>query len=357
VIVNGFTTGSTFLLALRAKDSIFVSEVLMNEIAGRIRALSLLSGGLDSQLAICVLRDQGIEVEGITFESPFFSPDNAIKAAKNLGIKLHIIDFTLEIMELLANPKHGFGQEMNPCIDCHTLMIKKAGAIMKEMGFHFLSTGEVLNQRPMSQNRQSLDVVTKESGCEGVLVRPMSARLLAETDPEKKGWVDRSRLLAIEGRNRKAQMKLARHYGLKDIPQPAGGCKLTEPNFCIRLRDLKEHEGLNLRSIRLLKLGRHFRLAPEVRLIVGRDQSENETLERLAETGDVVIIPDTKPGPTCLLSPLAGERHILEGAAICARYCDLLSEDIVKVKILSPAGERMVDGIPAAKDDIERMRI
>ena len=203
----------------------------MSEEKERIKALSLFSGGLDSQLAVCVLRDQGVYVEGITFESPFFCSKNAKNAAENLGIPLHVIDFTAEIMELLISNRHGFGSEMNPCIDCHTLMIKKAGMIMKEKGFHFLSTGEVLSQRPMSQNRQSLGVVTDESGCGEFLVRPLSAKLLTETEPEKKGWVDRARLLAIEGRNRKAQYKLAKRFGLTKIPQPAGGCKLTEPNF------------------------------------------------------------------------------------------------------------------------------
>jgi len=329
----------------------------MNDAIDKIKALSLLSGGLDSQLAVCVLKDQGIEVEGITFESPFFSPANALKAAESLGIKLHLIDFTDEIIGLLDNPRHGFGQEMNPCIDCHALMIKKAGQIMRGMGVHFLSTGEVLNQRPMSQNRQSLDVVTKDSGLEGFIVRPLSAKLLVETEPEKRGWVDRLRLLAIEGRNRKSQMKWARYYGLKHVPQPAGGCKLTEPNFCARLRDLKEHEGLSVRAIRLLKLGRHFRLGPDVRLIVGRDQAENEALEKIADFGDIVITPDTKPGPTCLLSSSAAESQVLAATAICARYCDLLSDSAVMIKVISSSGGKIVNSIPAAKADIERMRI
>ncbi|MDD4871202.1 MAG: tRNA 4-thiouridine(8) synthase ThiI [Kiritimatiellae bacterium] len=329
----------------------------MTEPKNNIKAMGLFSGGLDSQLAVCVLKDQGIDVEGITFESPFFSSANARKAADNLEIHLHVIDFTQEIMGLLVNPRHGFGQEMNPCIDCHALMIRKAGGIMIEMGFHFLSTGEVLNQRPMSQNRQSLDVVTEESGCAGFLVRPLSAKLLTETEPEKRGWVDRSRLLAIEGRNRKAQFKLAKHYGLKDIPQPAGGCKLTEPNFCIRLRDLQEHEGLDVRAVRLLRFGRHFRLGNEIRLIVGRDESENEVLEKNAVSGDIIIKPEIVPGPTCLLSRLADEEHVLAGAAVCARYCDLQSEVPVKVRIITPVAERLVDVAPVARAYIERIRI
>jgi len=329
----------------------------MIESKEKIKALSLLSGGLDSQLAICVLRDQGIHVEGITFESPFFSPVIAQRAAEALGVPIHIVDFTAEILGLLARNKHGFGSEMNPCIDCHTLMIKRAGMIMKEMGFHFLSTGEVLSQRPMSQNRQSLEVVTDESGCREFLVRPLSAKLLAETEPEKKGWVDRSRLLAIEGRNRKAQFKLAKHYGLKNIPQPAGGCKLTEPNFCKRLRNLVEHEGLAVRAIRLLRLGRHFRLGDKTRVIVGRDQVENDLLEKIAEPGEIIVKPEIIPGPSCLVSQGVDEEQLLVAAAICARYCDIDGVQPVKVIITSSAGKKVLDVNPSSQEEIERIRI
>jgi len=323
----------------------------------KIRALSLFSGGLDSQLAVCVLRDQQIDVEGITFESPFFSSANAKKAADELGIILHIIDFTKEIVALLTNPRHGFGQEMNPCIDCHALMINKAGEIMRELGFHFLGTGEVLNQRPMSQNRQSLEIVTNESGFAEYLVRPLSARLLPETEPEKRGWIDRSRLLAIEGRNRKAQIKLARHYGLQNIPQPAGGCKLTEPNFCRRLKDLREHEGLNIRMIHLLHIGRHLRLENKVKLIIGRDESENEILEKMAQPSEIIIKPEIIPGPTCLLPSSVDEEHIRIGAAICARYCDVLSEKPVNVLIVTFTGKKVINIKPIARTEIEKMRI
>ncbi|OGV60010.1 MAG: hypothetical protein A2283_10580 [Lentisphaerae bacterium RIFOXYA12_FULL_48_11] len=323
----------------------------------KIKALSLLSGGLDSQLAVCVLREQGIHVEGLTFESPFFSSVNARNAAESLGIPLRVVDFTNEIIELLKNNKHGFGAGMNPCIDCHAVMIKKAGMIMGQMGFHFLSTGEVLNQRPMSQNRQSLNVVMDESGCGEFLVRPLSARLLAETEPEKRGWVDRSRLLAIEGRNRKAQYKLARHFGLTNIPQPAGGCKLTEPNFCKRLMDLARHEGLDLRIIRLLLLGRHFRLGSKIRVVVGRDESENGLLEETAELMGFIIQPEIVPGPSCLVSSEADEKQTLVAAAICARYCDLEGEIPVSVKIVSASGTRTINVLPETRAEIERMRI
>ena len=322
------------------------------------KALSLLSGGLDSQLAVCVLKDQGIDVHGITFESPFFKAGQARKAAEWLKIPLHIVDFTQEILALLKDPPHGFGAGMNPCIDCHSQMIRKAGGIMKEMGFHFLSTGEVLNQRPMSQKRKSLAIVTEESGCGDFLVRPLSAKLLPETEPERRGWVDREKLLAIEGRNRKAQYKLAGRYGLKDIPQPAGGCKLTEPNFCKRLQELKNHEGLSdVRAIDLLRIGRQFRLSNSIRLIVGRDQAENESLEKIARAEDILIKIDAMPGPTCILSSSAVECEIVTAAGICAGYSDCQAGIPVKIGVSSSAGSRVVEVLPKAREEFEMLRI
>ena len=204
------------------------SCLMITELPERICVLSLLSGGLDSRLAVCVLRDQGINVHGVAFDSPFFTLQHAKDAATQLDIHLHVIDFSTEIISLLEKSKHGFGRCMNPCIDCHSIMVRRAGQLMEELGFHFLSTGEVLNERPMSQNMKSLGIVGRESGYGSVLVRPLSAQLLPESDPEKAGWVDRSKLLSLSGRGRKPQMHLAEKYGLRDYPSPAGGCRLTE---------------------------------------------------------------------------------------------------------------------------------
>lgn len=247
------------------------------------RALALLSGGLDSQLAVCVLRDAGVEVEGVTFETPFFNADAARRAAAALGVKHHVVDFTLDEISLLKNPPHGFGGAMNPCIDCHALMIKRAGELMERLGFDFIATGEVLNQRPMSQNRRSLDTVAKDCGLEGRLVRPLSAGLLEPTLPETEGLLNRSKLLSISGRCRKEQLALAAKYSLHDYPSPAGGCKLTEKGYGNRLRDLMEHEGLDdLRMVRLLQTGRRFRLAGGSGLVLGRDEKENAVLLEIA---------------------------------------------------------------------------
>ena len=270
--------------------------------------LSLLSGGLDSQLAVRVLQRAGAHVEGVVFESPFFSSSAARKAASALGIKLHVVDFTDDEIALVENPPHGFGGAMNPCIDCHATMIRRAGEMMAEMGFDFVATGEVQGQRPTSQNRQSLGVVEKSSGLSGRLVRPLSAKLLEPTIPECEGKLDREKLLDISGRARDRQIALAAELGIVDYPSPAGGCRLTEEGFCRKLKDLKEHEGLsNRRLVELLTVGRRFRLPGGTSVILGRDRAENEILR--GEKGVVVEFRNV-PGPTALLPTVATDEDV-----------------------------------------------
>ena len=272
------------------------------------RGLSLLSGGLDSQLAVRILERAGAHVEGVVFETPFFSASAAKKAAAALGIKLHVVDFTDDEIALIENPPHGFGGAMNPCIDCHATMIRRAGEIMAEMGYDFVATGEVMGQRPMSQNKQSLGVVEKTSGLAGRLVRPLSAKLLEPTIPETEGRLDRERLLDISGRARDRQIALAAEFGITDYPSPAGGCRLTEAGFCRKLKDLKDHEGLGERRlVRLLTVGRRFRLPGGTSVLLGRDRTENEILR--GEKGVVVEFPNI-PGPTALLPSVATESDI-----------------------------------------------
>ena len=205
----------------------------------KIKAVVLFSGGLDSILALKLIQEQGIEVKGVNFKTPFFGLGEAFVIAKDLDIDLEIIDITEELLKILKNPKYGFGKNMNPCIDCHALMFKKAGEYMNKIGASFILSGEVLGERPMSQNRNSLSIIERESGLEGKILRPLSALLLTETIPEKGGLVDRNKLLDISGRSRKRQMKMADEMGIKDYPSPAGGCKLTEPSFSKRLRTLE----------------------------------------------------------------------------------------------------------------------
>ncbi len=323
-----------------------------------VKALVLMSGGLDSRLAVCVLKAQDIEVAGISFVSPFFDATKAVQAADALGVPLRVEPFTDTIVALVEHPPHGFGGNMNPCIDCHAAMLRRAGQIMEGEGYRFLATGEVLNQRPMSQTFRNLAVVATESGYADRIVRPLSARLLPETEAERRGWVDRSRLLDIEGRSRKRQLALAAEYGLKDWPAAAGGCKLTEPHFSARLRELKAHEGLrDVENIRLLRFGRHFRLSAGVRLIVGRDAQDNEALEQAALAGrhGVLRIVDIA-GPTALLTATATEAEIACAAGICARYSDAGGRP-VEIEVTTGAGvsRRLVTG--AAPEAIDPLRI
>ncbi len=246
----------------------------------KAKGLSLLSGGLDSLLAILILREQGCYVEAITFASPFFNIEPAKKGAAQLNVKLNIVDFTDDITELVEKPPHGFGGAMNPCIDCHARMIRRAGERVRELGWDFVATGEVVNQRPMSQNRRSLSIVAKDCGVEDILIRPLSAQLLEPTKPELEGKIDRSRLCAIEGRSRHEQQALAEHFGLTEYPSSAGGCLLTEKLFCNKLRDVKARGQLRDRTeLQLLKMGRHFVLPGGAKFIIGRNQADNERLQ------------------------------------------------------------------------------
>ena len=272
------------------------------------RGLSLLSGGLDSQLAVRVLERAGAQVEGVSFSTPFFDCAAARKAADALGIVLHVVDFTDDEIALVENPPHSFGGAMNPCIDCHAAMIRRAGEMMAERGFDFVATGEVQGQRPMSQNRQSLGVVEKSSGLKGRLVRPLSAKLLEPTIPEAEGILDRSRLLDISGRSRDRQIALAAEFGIVDYPSPAGGCKLTEEGFCRKLKDLMDHEGLaERRLVELLAVGRRFRLPGGSSVILGRDRGENAVLR--GEKGVVIAFPDV-PGLTALVPRARSEADL-----------------------------------------------
>ncbi len=315
------------------------------------RGLCLLSGGLDSRLAICVLREQGLHVEAVVFASPFFNSTVANHAAEQLGVKLLVVPFTSDILGLVKHPPHGFGGALNPCIDCHARMIRRAGELMVEKGFDFVATGEVLNQRPMSQNRHSLGIVEKDAALGGRLLRPLSALLLEPTLPETEGVVDRTRLLGLNGRSRKPQMELAKKYGLKDYPSPAGGCLLTEKGFCRKLADVRDHEGFDHeRLVWLLLYGRHFRLPGGAKCMVGRDSRDNAALKKSQMKDDVLLYTVNVPGPTALIPCGAGEEDIALAAGICASYGDHGTRTEVTVRIVhgDSLEERVV--APLAKD-------
>lgn len=262
------------------------------------KAIALLSGGLDSILAVKMMLDLGIEVEALHFTSPFYiytekgsdGRSEAMRVAYKYNIPLKIMNERLDYIELLRNPVHGYGKGMNPCVDCRIYLFKQAKKYMLETGADFVFTGEVLGQRPMSQRRDTMRVVERESGLEGLLLRPLSARHFAPTIPEKEGWVDREKLLAIEGRSRAVQMQMAEDLDVNEYPPPAGGCLLTELSYIPKIRDIFDHsEEPTLRDFRLLKTGRQFRLAAHTKAIMGRNENDNNLLEQARQPGEAAL--------------------------------------------------------------------
>lgn len=312
------------------------------------KAVALFSGGLDSQLAVRLIQEQNIEVIGIYFSSPFFNkPSRVDEAAENLGIQLHTIHFSNEYLGILKNPRYGFGKNLNPCIDCHGLMLKLAGKYMEKIGADFIITGEVLKQRPKSQRLDGIRAVEKLSGYPGLILRPLSAKLLPPTYPEIKGLVNRDLLLDISGRSRKPQMQLAEKYGLQDYPAPGGGCMLTIPSFVERLRHFMEyHPEAELKEFEILKTGRHFFGPDSFHLIVGRKEIENQILEQKAKPDDLLFKVTNHPGPLSLLvNPNylkcldLQEEPIRLAAGITARYSDAKTLPLVQVKYWKPEQE------------------
>jgi len=322
----------------------------MNEQKRKVRALGLCSGGLDSRLAAKVILNQGIEVRLITFETPFFSAEKAIEAACRLSLPLSILNITDGYLKMLRNPPCGYGKHMNPCMDCHALMFRTAGGIMRAEGADFLFSGEVLGQRPMSQTRQSLRYVEKHSGYDGFILRPLSARLLMETIPEKEGLVDRERLLDISGRGRKRQMALAKELGITDYPAPAGGCLLTDVGYSKRLKDLFDHEDSSSESdLHLLKYGRQLRLDSGAKIIVGRTQSDNKFLEEFHNPSkDYLLRLHERPGPIVLITAGADSATIRLAASLCVGYSKAPQEVPVQVLVQTPGGKERIQvlGLP-----------
>ncbi len=320
-----------------------------------MKAVCLFSGGLDSQLAISLIKQQGIDIEGINFKSPFFGGDAQLSEfAQELGIRVTTLEISEEYLEILKNPRYGYGKNMNPCIDCHGFMIRKAGEYMKEIGASFVVTGEVLGQRPMSQNKSSLNIVEKISGLRGLIVRPLSAQLLKPTIPETEGWIDRDKLLDISGRSRSRQMELAQQWGITEYPSPAGGCLLTTENFSRRLRvlmELKPH--FNSLEVEILKYGRHFVMDQRALLVIGRNASENAMLIDLAEPDDYIVKVATHPGPASLLRSFGdiGEDDILWAAKLTARYSDAADLETASVKVFHPGEDPTILSVtPWPKD-------
>ncbi len=287
-----------------------------------MKALALFSGGLDSLLAIKLIQDQNIQVKAINFTTPFFSNKKAIEQAKLYNIDLISIDVTKDYLKMLKKPKHGYGKNINPCIDCKIFMLKQAKKYAKRINANFIFTGEVLGERPMSQNKPTLFVIEKEAGLKNRLLRPLSANLLPETIIEKKKLVDRSKLLNIQGRSRKPQLELTKKYDIKEFATPAGGCLLTDSQFAKKLIDLiKYKKNMNNNDLEILKLGRHFRYKTS-KIIVGRNYNENQKLLKLKNNEDIILEVIDEPSPITILQSTKNKEAIRIAASLTARYSD-----------------------------------
>lgn len=330
------------------------------------KAIALLSGGLDSTLAVLTVLKQGISVGALQFHTGFESdasnksPDlhDSKRTGKKFGFDVEVRALGQKFIEVLRNPKHGYGKNMNPCIDCRILMLQEAKHIMDSDKADFIITGEVLGQRPMSQRKDTLYHIDKEADLTGYILRPLSAKVLRATYPETEGLIDREKLYGFTGRSRKPQIALADEFGLIEYPAPAGGCLLTEPIFSMRLKDLLEHTGSPTpREFELLKTGRHFRFSPSSKIIIGRNRLENDVIESLSTTDDAMITVRGYGSPMTLLTGEISDEALRSAASLCARYSDAKHLNEVDVSILHGKKQSCITVSPADTESIENQRI
>ncbi len=306
------------------------------------KVVALLSGGLDSQLAIKMMQEQGFDVSAVAIKTPFCDFDcgrgcgfEIRERADDLDVNLKTVYLGDEYIEMLKHPKHGIGAGFNPCIDCRSMMFDAAKKHMEEIGAEFIISGEVLGQRPMSQHAPALKTIEKESDLVGKIVRPLSAALLPETDPEKNGIIKRENLGMIRGRTRRNQLDMAKKYGIENPPNAGGGCLLTEPHFGIKAKDLFSHtKNPTINDIDLLKIGRHFRLDEETKFIVGRNKDENEMIKAIALPGDILLEAKDFVGPVSILRGSNAKEHLKFASSITLRYSDAPNNEqaIVSIK-------------------------
>jgi len=301
-----------------------------------MKAIALFSGGLDSTLALKLLIDQGIEVLAVNINTGFGSTKDRYEHMLNLcnqvGAELKIIDIESEFLQdVLFDPKHGYGKNFNPCIDCHAKMFAVAKRVMEAEGASFLISGEVLGQRPMSQNKEAMQTVLNESNCDGLLLRPLSAKALAPTIAEINGWVDREKLEGIVGRSRDRQLELVEEIGLKDFESPGGGCLLTDENFAKKMFDFIKHDTFEVRDIPVMKYGRHLRLPDGAKLVVGRNKDENVHLQNIVNEKYYHIKTLGLPGPHSLLSKSATEADKELAAKIILTYCKTKEDTVYTI--------------------------
>ncbi len=306
------------------------------------KAIALLSGGLDSTLAVKMMLDMDIDVEALNFTSPFCTctgknsgcKSEAVRVAQEFNIPIKVVHKGLDYLEIVRNPRHGYGKGVNPCVDCRIYLLRKAKEYMLESGADFVITGEVLGQRPMSQRRDTLRVIERESSLEGLLLRPLSAQHFEPTIPEREGWVDREKLLSIKGRSRKELFELADELDVKNYPCPAGGCLLTELSFVPKIKDIFDHsEELSLRDFRLLKIGRHLRIGEHSKVIIGRNEADNNLLEttRLPEEAALTWLGGNTP--VGIITGAQGDELNSLAARLLLRYTRAEANEDCKLEV------------------------
>jgi len=332
---------------------------------GKVKAVALLSGGLDSTLSALLMKKWGVEVYGLAFITPFSSKkEYGLLREKlrgyysGLGINLEIVELKEPYLEIVSKPKFDYGKNINPCIDCKILFLRLARKYMEELGADFIITGEVLDQRPMSQRLKTMMLIEKEAGVEGLVVRPLSGALLPPTKPELDGKIKREWLLDIKGRQRIRQTELAQSLGVPIFQQPAGGCLLTQPEFATKVKDLMAHNELTLINVELLKVGRHFRVSG-IKVIVGRNEQENRLIEELGKGQGFIVKPLNTTGPTALVQAhsFPSSDSFSEILRLIGRYCD--DKVNIDFEVISPSLSKTVECINTSmsKEEVEKFRI
>jgi tRNA-specific 2-thiouridylase len=328
-------------------------------------AIALYSGGLDSSLAILLMLKQGIEVTALMFLNHFGCDlddrsscgHNPYPAAEQFGFKVKLMHLGEKFLDIVQHPKYGYGKNMNPCVDCRILMLREAKQFMDMVGADFVITGEVLAQRPKSQMRNSLNLVLKETGLAGYLLRPLSAKLLAPTIAEEQGLVDREKLEAISGRSRRRQMELADQFGMEDYPSPAAGCLLTDRGYSIKLRDLLEHQqNVTFDDLNMLRIGRHFRISPTLKLAMGRNEEDNAKLEKYAQKHTVIDVVD-HGSPLSLLIGEYDDESLRIASALTARYSDGKRLDKIEVTVSKNGDNQRLTVSPMRPAEVEKYRM
>lgn len=338
----------------------------------KVKALGLLSGGLDSNLATRVMLRLGFEVTALNFSSPFCNctrkdhgcKNEAKRLADELGIPVRVEFMGQEYLDLVRDPKHGYGKNLNPCVDCRIMIFRRAKDVMEETGAAFIFTGEVVGQRPMSQKLDRMNLIDREAGLTGLVVRPLSAKLLPPTIPEQRGIIDRETMLAIQGRSRKDQIRLAREeFAMSENLCSSGGCMLTDAHFAHRMRDLLDHDAqAGVKDARLLRLGRHFRISQKLKIVVGRDEKENGKLERMAAAEDFVFHPDEASavrGPLSVAKGTFGRDDLALIGAIVARYCDGAGDSPAPIRYRRKGGgpSWVIAARPATEAQLAQWRV